>query len=126
LSGLRDPLAVARGLGSAKGGTGHWWVQRVTSVVLFFLTPWFLIFALGLVGQEQYIVQATLSQPLNAVLMILWILSLFWHAQLGVQVVAEDYVHGWPEWALQLLARVVCAAGAIAGVISVCRIYFMA
>jgi succinate dehydrogenase / fumarate reductase membrane anchor subunit len=126
VSGLRDPLAVARGLGSAKGGTGHWWVQRVTSVVLFFLTPWFLILALGMVGQDQYIVQATLSQPLNAVLMILWILSLFWHAQLGVQVVAEDYVHGWSEWALQLLTRVVCAVGAIAGVISVCRIYFMA
>jgi succinate dehydrogenase / fumarate reductase membrane anchor subunit len=126
VSGLRDPLAVARGLGSAKGGTGHWWLQRVTSVVLFFLTPWFLIFALGMVGQDQNIVQATLSRPLNAVLMILWILSLFWHAQLGVQVVAEDYVHGWSEWAIQLLARVVCAAGAIAGVISVCRIYFMA
>ena len=126
MSGLRDPLAVARGLGSAKGGTGHWWLQRVTSVVLFFLTPWFLIFALGMVGQDQNIVQATLSRPLNAVLMILWILSLFWHAQLGVQVVAEDYVHGWSEWAIQMLARVVCAAGAIAGVISVCRIYFMA
>jgi succinate dehydrogenase / fumarate reductase membrane anchor subunit len=126
VSGLRDPLAVARGLGSAKGGTGHWWLQRVTSVVLFFLTPWFLIFALGMVGQDQNIVQATLSRPLNAVLMILWILSLFWHAQLGVQVVAEDYVHGWSEWAIQLLARVVCAAGAIAGVISVCRVYFMA
>ena len=126
MSGLRDPLAVARGLGSAKGGTGHWWLQRVTSVVLFFLTPWFLIFALGMVGQDQNIVQATLSRPLNAVLMILWILSLFWHAQLGVQVVAEDYVHGWSEWAIQLLARVVCAAGAIAGVISVCRVYFMA
>jgi succinate dehydrogenase / fumarate reductase membrane anchor subunit len=126
VSGLRDPLAVARGLGSAKGGTGHWWLQRVTSVVLFFLTPWFLIFALGMVGQDQNIVQATLSRPLNAVLMILWILSLFWHAQLGVQVVAEDYVHGWSEWAIQLLARIVCAAGAIAGVISVCRIYFMA
>jgi succinate dehydrogenase / fumarate reductase membrane anchor subunit len=126
VSGLRDPLAVARGLGSAKGGTGHWWLQRVTSVVLFFLTPWFLVFALGMVGHDQNIALAMLSRPLNAVLMILWIISLFWHAQLGVQVVAEDYVHGWSEWAIQLLARILCAAGAIAGVISVCRIYFMA
>ncbi len=124
MSGLRDPLAVARGLGSAKGGTTHWWVQRVTSVALFFLTPWFLIFALGMIGAEQYTVQATLSQPLNATLMVAWILSLFWHAQLGVQVVAEDYVHGWAEWALQLLTRFLCALGAIAGVIAVCRIYF--
>jgi len=124
VSGLRDPLAVARGLGSAKGGTGHWWVQRLTSVALFFLTPWFLIFALGTVGHDQYVVQATLAQPLNASLMILWLLSLFWHAQLGVQVVAEDYVHGWAEWALQITARLVCAAGAIAGVVAVLHIYF--
>ena len=124
MSGLRDPLAVARGLGSAKGGTGHWWVQRLTSVALFFLTPWFLIFVLGLLGSEQSTVQATLSQPLNATLMIGWLLSLFWHAQLGVQVVAEDYVHGWSEWAIQILARLLCAAGAIAGVIAVLRIYF--
>jgi succinate dehydrogenase / fumarate reductase membrane anchor subunit len=124
VSGLRDPLAVARGLGSAKGGTGHWWVQRLTSVALFFLTPWFLIFVLGLLGSEQATVQATLSQPLNATLMIGWLLSLFWHAQLGVQVVAEDYVHGWSEWAIQILARLLCAAGAIAGVIAVLRIYF--
>jgi succinate dehydrogenase / fumarate reductase membrane anchor subunit len=124
VSGLRDPLAVARGLGSAKGGTSHWWLQRLTSVVLFFLTPWFLIFALGLVRAEQHIVQATLAQPLNATLMVLWLLSLFWHAQLGLQVVAEDYVHGWAEWTLQILARILCAAGAIAGVLAVCRIYF--
>ena len=124
MSGLRDPLAVARGLGSAKGGTAHWWVQRLTSVALFFLTPWFLIFALGLVGSEQYIVQATLAKPLNATLMVAWLLSLFWHAQLGIQVVAEDYVHGWAEWTLQIFARFLCAAGAIAGVLAVCRIYF--
>ena len=125
MSGLRDPLAVARGLGSAKGGTGHWWVQRLTSVALFFLTPWFLILALGAVHSEQYAIQATLSQPLNATLMIAWIVSLFWHAQLGVQVVAEDYVHGWVEWTLQFLARFLCAAGAIAGIVAVLRIYFM-
>ena len=124
MSGLRDPLAVARGLGASKGGTTHWWVQRLTSVALFFLTPWFLIFALGAVHSEQFALQATLSQPLNATLMIAWLLSLFWHAQLGVQVVAEDYVHGWAEWALQFLARFLCALGAIAGVVAVLRIYF--
>ena len=58
--------------------------------------------------------------------MILWLLSLFWHAQLGVQVVAEDSVHGWAEWAIQITTRVLCAAGAIAGVVAVCRIYFTA
>ena len=126
MSGLRDPLAVARGLGSAKGGTGHWWVQRLTSVALFFLTPWFLLFAITVMRSDQYLVQAALSRPLNATLMVAWLLSLFWHAQLGIQVVAEDYLHGWAEWTVQFATRFVCAAGAIAGVLAVCRIYFAA
>ena len=124
MSSLRDPLAVARGLGSAKGGTGHWWLQRVTSAALLLLTPWFLVLMLGLLRAEHYDVRAALAQPLNASLMIAWLLSLFWHAQLGLQVVVEDYVHGWAEWTLQILARVLCAVGAIAGVLAVCRIYF--
>ena len=121
---LRDPLAVARGLGSAKGGTTHWWVQRLSSTALLLLTPWFFVLMLGMLRAEQYDVQAMLARPLNASLMLAWLLSLFWHAQLGLQVVIEDYVHGWMEWVLQLTARFVCAIGAIASVLAVCRIVF--
>jgi succinate dehydrogenase / fumarate reductase membrane anchor subunit len=126
VSGLRDPLAVARGLGSAKDGTGHWWFQRLTSVALLLLTPWFLVLLFGLLRAEHYEVRAVLAQPLNATLMIAWLLSLFWHSQLGLQVVIEDYVHGWAEWVLQLAARFACALGAIASVLAVCRIVFAA
>jgi succinate dehydrogenase / fumarate reductase membrane anchor subunit len=123
VSGLRDPLAVARGLGSAKGGTSHWWLQRLTSVVLFFLTPWFLIFALGLVRAEKHIVQATLAQPLNATLMVLWLLSLFWHAQLGLQVVIEDYVHTrGSQLVLQVAVKFLCFIGAAASVLAILKI----
>ena len=31
---LRNPLKTARGLGSAKDGTGHWIAQRITAVAL--------------------------------------------------------------------------------------------
>jgi len=126
MSQLRDPLAVARGLGSAKGGTSHWWVQRLTSAALLLLTPWFLVLMLRLAGAEQYDVRSAIAQPLNATLMIAWLLSLFWHAQLGLQVVVEDYVHGWAEWFLQLSIRFLCVIGAIASVLSVCRIVFAA
>ena len=124
MSRLRDPLAVARGLGSAKDGTGHWWLQRLSSTALLLLTPWFLVLVLRLVGAEQYEVRAALAQPLNATLMVAWLLSLFWHAQQGLQVVVEDYVHGWAEWFLQVAARFLCALGAIASVLAVCRIVF--
>lgn len=126
MSTLRDPLATARGLGSAKGGTGHWWLQRVTSTALLLLTPWFLTLVFGLLRAEQYEVRGLIGQPLNAALLVAWLLSLFWHAQLGVQVVIEDYVHGWLEIALQLFVRFACALGAIASVLAVGRIYFAA
>jgi succinate dehydrogenase / fumarate reductase membrane anchor subunit len=123
---LRDPIAVARGLGSAKSGTGHWWMQRLTSAALLLLTPWFLTLLHGLIGQEQYVVRDTLGHPLNASLMVAWLLALFWHSQLGLQVVIEDYVHGWLEVALQVAVRLLCALGAIASVIATCRIAFAA
>ena len=113
---LRHPLATARGLGSAKGGTGHWWVLRLSSIALLLLTPWFVVWALGLVGADQYGVRQSLAQPLNASLMIAFVLSLFWHSQLGLQVVIEDYVHGWMEWALQVLVRFTCAPADSTGV----------
>jgi succinate dehydrogenase / fumarate reductase membrane anchor subunit len=124
MSDLRDPLAVARGMGSAKSGTGHWWLQRLSATALLFLTPWFAVLLYSLAGNEQYLASATLARPLNAVLMIAWLLSAFWHAQLGLQVVIEDYIHGRAEIALQIGVRLLCAVGAIAGVLAICRIVF--
>jgi succinate dehydrogenase / fumarate reductase membrane anchor subunit len=124
---LRDPLATARGLGSAKDGTGHWWALRLSSVALLLLTPWFVSLLLGVgMGAERYQVAEVLARPLNASLMVAWLLSVFWHAQLGLQVVIEDYVHGWQEITLQVANRLLCALGAIASVLAVGRIYFAA
>ncbi len=38
---LRTPLSEAKGLGSAKEGVGHWWMQRLTAVALVPLAIWF-------------------------------------------------------------------------------------
>ena len=123
---LRDPLAVARGLGSAKGGTQHWWVQRLTAVALLLLTPWLLALLIGLIGADQYTVRTTLAQPLTATLMIAFLLSMFWHAQLGLQVVIEDYVHGGLEIALQVFVKFAYALGALASAVALGRIVFSA
>ena len=123
---LRDPLAVARGLGSAKGGTQHWWVQRLTAVALLLLTPWLLALLIGLIGADQYTVRMALAQPLTASLLLAFVLSLFWHAQLGLQVVVEDYVHGWPEVALQILIKFAYTLGALASALAIGRIVFSA
>ena len=123
---LRDPLAVARGLGSAKQGLHHWWVLRLTSVALMLLVPWFLCFALRLVGADITAVRAAIAAPLSATLLLAFVLTLFWHAQLGLQVVIEDYVHGWQEFTLQVLVKFACALAALAAVVAIGRIAFTA
>ena len=123
---LRDPLAVARGLGSAKNGTGHWWIQRVTSVAVLLLTPWLLWLVISLIGADLFTVRATLADPVNATLMLSYVLSMFWHAQLGMQVVIEDYVHGWMEIVLQVTVKFAYAFGALASALAIGRIVFSA
>lgn len=89
----RTPLKRARGLGSAKEGVGHWWLQRITAAALVPLTVWFVVSVIGLVGADHATYVAWLSQPVPAILMALTAALTFWHAALGLQVVIEDYVH---------------------------------
>lgn len=89
---FRTPLAKVRGSGSAKSGTSHWWMQRVTAVALIPLSFWLIIF-LDLCQTSPY--QQTvdwLATPLNTACIAAWILAAFYHAALGLQVVIEDYV----------------------------------
>lgn len=91
---LRNDLARARGLGSTKDGTGHWWAQRLTAVALVPLGLWFVYAAVSLGGADLSGYQAWLNGPGNLLLMVLFVGALFYHMQLGIQVVVEDYVHG--------------------------------
>ena len=88
-----NPLARVRGLGSAKDGSHHWIAQRMTAVALVPLTLWFVISLISLIGGDLAGIKAWLSSPFNAVLMILTLIAGFHHAQLGLQVVIEDYIH---------------------------------
>jgi succinate dehydrogenase / fumarate reductase membrane anchor subunit len=123
---LRNPLARAKGLGSAKDGTTHWWHQRLTAIALALLTPWFVVFAVGLIGADQAAVQGAIARPLTATLLAAFVLSLFWHARLGLQVVVEDYIHGAPEVVLQIAIKFVYALAAIAALLAIGRIVFTA
>ena len=91
---LRSPLGDVLGYGSAKEGTDHWWMQRVSAVGLVVLGLWFLIATMRLDGFDQATVRAWISEPWNSVLLILLGLALSYHSKLGLQVVIEDYVHG--------------------------------
>ncbi len=88
---LRSPLGKARGLGSAKAGVHHWWMQRVTAVALIFLVIWFVLSVIRAASGGSSIIDELVS-PYNAVLMILFIGTSLYHGCLGIQVIIEDYI----------------------------------
>lgn len=123
MSALRDPMKRARGLGSAKHGVHHFMVQRITAIALIVLGVWFSVLVLGLLGSDYLTARLTLAQPLNAVLMIAFVVAVFWHAQLGLQVIIEDYVHKpWLGMTLQIAVKFLCFIAGVAGVLAVLRI----
>jgi len=124
---FRTPLARARGLGSAKSGVGHFWWQRVTAIVLALLTPWLVWLLVSLSGADLATAHAAIAEPWNAILLSIFVVALFWHAKLGVQVVIEDYVHTRAlEVASQLLVTLACVGGAFASLYAIGRIALMA
>jgi succinate dehydrogenase / fumarate reductase membrane anchor subunit len=120
----RTQLGRVRGLGSAKSGTGHWWAQRLTAVALIPLVIWFVVSVITLTGAPQPAVAAWLGNPLTATLMVLLIFATFHHAQLGLQVVIEDYVHGkGTRLALIVLvkfAAILLGTGSVIAVLKLC------
>ena len=94
---IRTPLARVRGLGAAKDGTHHWWLQRVTAVILIPLTLWFVISLLSISHADYAAFQQWLSNPIRAGLMATLLVAPLYHASLGMQVIYEDYVR--PEGA---------------------------
>lgn len=83
----------ALGLGSAKSGVSHWWGQRVTAAGNVILAVWFLASILLLPAYDRVTVVTWIASPLTAVPLLLLIVSVFWHARLGMQVMLEDYIH---------------------------------
>ena len=90
---LRTPLSRAKGLGSAKEGVGHWWMQRVSSLFLIPLIIWGAFTMATLGNYDHYHFTSWLAEPLNAMLMITLLVVVCYHAALGLQVIIEDYVH---------------------------------
>lgn len=124
---LRSPLAQVRGLGSAKDGFEHWWMQRVTAVALVPLILWLVLSLVSLAGAPYAQVVQWLGHPFNAGVMVLLLLAMFYHASLGLQVVFEDYIHDEPTKLAALLgSKFVLALLAVISVVSVLRITLFA
>lgn len=119
---LISPLNRVLGLGSAKGGTDHWWAQRLTALALIPLGLW-LVFSLGAVDTSSYAaVLGWIQQPLNGILLLSTILAVVYHSYLGVQVVLEDYVHGAAKVVMVILSALGHGFLGVASIYAVLRV----
>jgi len=125
MADLRNPLRRVRGLGSAKEGTHHWWAQRLTALALVPLVVWFVVSIVALSGADYAAARAWVSSPVPMALLILIIGMTFYHGQLGLQVVIEDYVHvEWQKFTLLILVKGAALLLAAIGIVAIARIAF--
>jgi succinate dehydrogenase / fumarate reductase membrane anchor subunit len=125
MTSFRTPLGRVLGLGSAKSGVHHWWMERVTAIAAVPLVLFLIGFILATAGGDHQAVVTAIRHPIVAVLLIAAIVTIARHMQLGMQVILEDYVHGKMVLIACLLANSLFSIiVAVAGVAAVIAIYF--
>lgn len=120
---LLNPLARARGLGTAGHGVQHWYLQRATALLLVILIGWLIYAMVTLSGGGYEAAEAFVSKPWNTVAGLLLAIAGLYHAMLGMQVVIEDYVHTPAlELFLQFTVKALCYVVMAVSVIYIIRI----
>lgn len=116
---LRSPLGRARGLGSAKQGVHHWWLQKLTAITLIPLVVWFMYALLSTIHSDTSIF-SLLSSPFHAAALIFLLGVSLFHGTLGIQVVIEDYVNcDFTKVVLLAFFKIVSGFVAVAAILSV-------
>lgn len=127
MSEFRTELKQVRGLGSAREGTHHWWMQRVTAIALVPLTIWFVSFIAATKGADYLSIRYAIAQPLSAALMLAYVYAMLHHAYLGMQIVIEDYVHVRVlEVGLLVAIRLTFVLAATTATVAILRLVFLA
>lgn len=115
------------GLGSAKDGTHHFWVQRLSAIALIILTPLFVMPLAYNMGDSFDNVRAAYGHPINAIVAGLFLLTAFYHLKLGLQVVIEDYVAGaFARTASIIVMNLFCFGLGFIGLFAIAKIAFSA
>ena len=118
---LLTPLRI---LISASEAVRHWWAQRLTAVALIPLSLWFVYSLTTMYSANYETVILWLNNTTNSLLMLFFILSLYYHAVLGLQVVIEDYVESdWQRKSLLLLIKIILSIAALGAVTAIFLIY---
>ena len=117
---MQSAIGRMRARGSARSGVGHWKAQRVTAIINLVLVLWFVVQVVGMAGAGHAEWTVWFQSQVNASLMVVLVLSTFYHVRLGVQVAIEDYVHHEGIKVASLLAlTLACAVLASSCVVSI-------
>ena len=120
---FQSPLGKARGLGSTGEGAHHWLMERVTSVAITPLVFWLIYSMIELRGKSYWEFTQWLTLPWNAALLIMFIIGVFWHSVMGLQVVIEDYTSSHAKKLLLIIAvKIAFAFMGIASIVSIMKI----
>lgn len=120
-----SPFRRMGGLGSAREGARHWWVQRSTAVALVPLTLWFVASLIAHSTNNYEAVVAWLRSPFSTTMTVLLLIAVFWHIALGLQVIAEDYIHNdFGKVATMAAIYFGSFALAVAGIVASLRLAF--
>jgi len=110
-------------MSGSNGGTGHFWVQRLTAIALVPLTIWFCFSVASLPQMTHATLRAWLSSPFNAALMLLVVGVGLYHAKLGLQVIVEDYIADRSKQTIIIGAiTMICALFAVIGIVSIFKL----
>lgn len=122
---LVTKLKKVKGLGSAKDGTNHWWLQRVTGIAMIGLLSWFMYSFVKFFAMDFLEMKAWVKTPINSLLLVTFFPVLFFHAFLGFKVVVEDYVHKeFVKILLIIFSKIFFVLVAVASVLAILFINF--
>ena len=117
-------LAPIRILISSSEPVRHWWAQRLTAVALIPLSLWFIYSLTTMLTANYDTVILWLSNLKNSLLMLFFILILYYHALLGLQVVIEDYVESDRQRkALLLFVKTIISLALLCNLLVILLIY---
>jgi len=119
------PSNIKKANGSATGAH-HWWVQRLSALILIPLSIWFVAALVRMPLSNYDELLYWFSRTFNAAGLLIMVIAVLYHAALGMQVVYEDYIKSEGVKLASIFATNFLAIflGVIA-VLSISKIYFL-
>ncbi len=121
------PLKKAKGLGSAHEGVDHWMAQKITAIINAPIILWFVFSMVNIMGKSHETFTAWVANPIHTILLLIMVISVFYHAKLGAQVITEDYVSSKCFRLMKLIGqKIFFLVLGVSCVYSILKIAFMA